>query len=936
MVDFRIQVIIDPRGVQQGARQVERSLDRIDRKTTQVTQKASRLGGAFRSAFAPLLGIAGAALAIRTLSNFEQEIAAVGAISQASAKELEAFRDVAIDLGTNTRFSATQAAEGLTFLARAGFTASESLEAIDGTLKLAQAGQLNLGRAADIASNVLKGFRLEVSQTARVVDVLALSANSSNTTVNQLGEALSFAAPIASGLGVSIEETTAAVSALSNAGLQGSRAGTGLNRVLANLEAPTEKAKEILASLGVQTDEVRVTTVGLTGAIARLAEAGVSTGQALEIFGQRGGPAFEVLSSSVPDVIKFTNQFGQAAGTADELAEALDDNLQGSLLALRSAFQGLILELGEAGATGALRGTVDAFTEGFRFLAENAGVVQAAFIGLSSVIVAQYVPGLVAGTSATVAQTLALVGFNTATSVSLVAVRRFSLALKAVPFAAVAIALVEINSELKDYISLQEEALEVTEQGVGFALTDFAIANQKLINARRQLAVTEAEVRREQEAGREVGGALASIYERQKQKVAELQRAVDLFRETQSSTNEELEAAAAAFDLQAKSVEELIATLDAENEVMLKRSREREIQLQLIQEIAALEAESGQKVTEEQRKQIELALRRNRSFQEQAALLDEIRGKQSEFGPLAAALNELRRKGLITEQQYNETFAELRENLLGITTAEKDREVVLERVNERQRAGFLVTQQIGVALGVAAELAERYTKTIALGVRAAKGPTEFYRQTQIGLNLALEEGRINAEEYTIATNNLTVASAQAGTNLGQGIDVGLARVQNQILDTSGLVEDALVGAFNKAEDALVDFLTTGEADFSAFVDSVLQDLTRLLVRQALKGVLGFAGIEGFADGGQVPGNRPILVGEEGPELFIPPSAGRIASNPETRDLLSQGGGGGAASVNIVNVLDPELVTAALSSSGGEQIILNVIRNNASTVRQSIS
>lgn len=932
MVDFRIQVTIDPRRAVQGTRRVNQAIER-------TTRSAGRLQQALRSAFAPLLGIAGAGLVVRTLANFEQEIAAVGAISQASAQELAQFRDVAIDLGTNTRFSATQAAEGLTFLARAGFTAAESLEAIEGTLQLAQAGQLSLGRAADIASNVLQGFRLDVAETARVVDVLALSANSSNTNIEQLGTALSFAAPIAAGLGVTLEETTAAISALSNAGLQGSRAGTGLNRVLANLEAPTDAAKEILADLGVEAAEVQVTTVGLTAALERLSNAGVSTGQALQIFGQRGGPAFEVLSSSVRDVESFTGQFERATGTVVELADALDDNLLGSLLALRSAFQGIILQAGEAGLTNALRGVVDVTTEGFRAVADNIEIARAGFVVFSTVLTAQFVPAITASTSGVVAQTLALVGFNTASSVSIVSARRFAIALRAIPFAAIAASIVSINDSLGDYVDLQEELLDIQEAGVGFALTDFARANQALTQAQRQLAVTQAEVTREQEAGREATGALASIYERQKARVEELTEVVNAFKEANASSTEEVEEFQNAITKQAASVDALIASLERENEILLLNQREREIQFRLAEEIARIEEESGQTITDAQERALESSIRRNTSFQEQSALLDDIRGKTREFGAQAAALNELRRNGLITEEQFTTQLAALREEYLGVADATRQVSAAQEENSAAAERSARAYAALGAGLATlaAGSIAEQI-QSISRGLNAAQGPVAFFEQTARDLNAALEAGVISQEEFTIATNNLRIASAQAGNDLGGGLEVGLARVQNQILNTSGLVEDALVGAFNNAEDALVDFLTTGEADFSRFVDSLLEDITRLLIRQALIGALGFGGIPGFADGGQVPANRPILVGEEGPELFIPPSSGRIASNPETRDLLSAGSGGGSPSINVTNVVvsDPSEVTAALNSPEGEQTILNVIRRNASTVRQSIS
>ncbi|MCB1281806.1 MAG: phage tail tape measure protein, partial [Salinibacterium sp.] len=294
---YRIEVVVDPSNARAGTQEVRRGL-------RDATDDARRMGRAITLAFAALGAAGGLAGSTRLLASFGQAMSTVEAVTNSTRGEFRELNAEGQRLGANTRFSATQAAEGMIYLARAGFDANEVLGATEGTLQLAQAGALGLGEAADIASNILQGFRLQVDQTSRVVDVLALAANSSNTDVTQLGDAMAYVAPVAAGLGLQIEETAAAIGALSNAGLQGSMAGTGLRRVLSELESPSQKSRDILASMGVTADEVRISQVGLTAALQRLAEAGIDTGQALEIFGDRGGPAFEVLASSIPDVVR--------------------------------------------------------------------------------------------------------------------------------------------------------------------------------------------------------------------------------------------------------------------------------------------------------------------------------------------------------------------------------------------------------------------------------------------------------------------------------------------------------------------------------------------------------------------------------------------------------------------------------------------------------
>jgi TP901 family phage tail tape measure protein len=397
VADFRIVVRVDPSGVARGTRQVEQNLNRVGNAADRTRQLISRT-------FA-LVGIGGAISgSIRLIANFEQSISSVGAVSGATGQQLLQLREEAQRLGSTTRFSASEAAEGLLFLSRAGFSVDESLQTIQGTLQLAQAGALDLASAADIASNILSGFRLEAEEAGRVVDVIALAANSANTNVFQLGEALKFVAPVAAGLGVSIEETSAAIGVLSDAGLQASLAGTGLRRVLSELESPASRTEQILKSVGLTAEEVQVSQVGLTEAIRALAEAGVDTALALEIFGDRGGPAFEVLSNGIPRVEELTTSLNDAEGAAARIAEIMDDNLNGALLSVRSAFEGLILELGDSGATGAFQNFFEAVAGGLRFLTDNVENFINALETLSIVLGVQYarraIPRAIAATRA--------------------------------------------------------------------------------------------------------------------------------------------------------------------------------------------------------------------------------------------------------------------------------------------------------------------------------------------------------------------------------------------------------------------------------------------------------------------------------------------------------------------------------------------------------
>ena len=357
MADFNVRVKVDPTNAVKGSKKVKDALDSVENQANKTREAISKS--------LSLIGVAvGVGTVLNTLRDFSQEMSTVGAVTNATEKDMAALRDTAKELGATTRFSATEAATAMTFLAKAGFNTQQVMASVDDTLKLAQAGALDLATAADIASNVLTGFRINTDQAANVVDILAFAANNANTNVMQLGDAMKFVAPVAAGLGVSIEDTTAALGSLADAGLQASLGGTGLRRILSELESPANNTIKIFDKLGISADQVKISQVGLINALTTLRDAGVDTGLALEVFGDRGGPAFEVLSKALPDVTKMSEELNNVEGFANRVAAAMDDNLNGAFLSVISAVEAVILAFGDLGAESTL-------TQGFKVLAST-------------------------------------------------------------------------------------------------------------------------------------------------------------------------------------------------------------------------------------------------------------------------------------------------------------------------------------------------------------------------------------------------------------------------------------------------------------------------------------------------------------------------------------------------------------------------------------
>ena len=404
---------------------------------------------------------AGIIVLTKNLGSFRKEMAAVRAISNLTNDEFKLLTKTAKDLGAVTQFSAVQAAECMRFLARTGFDAKEILEGIGPVLLLAEAGMLGVGESADIATNVLKQFRLETSEFLRVVDVLAKGANSANTSVEQLAHALSFVAPIAKGVGVSLEETTAAILALSDAGLQGSRAGTGLRRVIGELESPSDQATKFLRDgLGLSLKEVSVSANGLIPVLKTLVKAALSTGDGLAIFGDRGGPAFEVLASGVLDVERLVEGLNDAGDTSRRMAAIMADTPVGAAKRLFSALQDLAITIGDLGATDAVTAGMNNLAKALLRVSEDSETLLKIFDTLKPLLVGG---AIVAGISAITAAIATLGAVVTAIPAALAALGvglgAISGALGSVPILLAALALIipTVGLAVKNFIRDAED-----------------------------------------------------------------------------------------------------------------------------------------------------------------------------------------------------------------------------------------------------------------------------------------------------------------------------------------------------------------------------------------------------------------------------------------------------------------------------------------------
>ena len=358
-----------------GLRTVENRVQRL-RDGLNKFASAVAIPGAVLSA-----GLAGVT---RTFFNFEVAQNQLQATLGVSGEAMKDLRGQAKLLGRTTQFSATQASEAQNQLAQAGFNANEILAATPEVLALASAGQLEMSDAAKLVANQLRAFTLDVDQAGRVSDVLAVAAAKSNTSVLQLGPALRQVAPIANAAGMSIEQTAASIGVLRNNGFAAEQAGTAMRAVLSRLLNPAKEAQDVLKGVGLDPQFIKdeVKAGRFAEVLGTLNEAGLTVDQAMKLFGQEAGAAGLVLARNYWQTKELTDQFHEAAGGAQRMADVQNQGLVGSVRNLISAFEGLQIALGEDGIGGAVEFAARKLTELTNWLTESEGWVKQLIAGV--------------------------------------------------------------------------------------------------------------------------------------------------------------------------------------------------------------------------------------------------------------------------------------------------------------------------------------------------------------------------------------------------------------------------------------------------------------------------------------------------------------------------------------------------------------------------
>ena len=309
--------------------------------------------GQIKGMIKTLLGLEVARRVVRalltTFLGFRTAMNNVRAITNATDADFARLTATAKELGRTTQFTATDAAEAMAFLARTGLDVNETIGVLPATLNLAAATAVDLGTAADIATNILMGMGLQISDLEGVIDVLAFTTNRSNVNIFELSEAMKLVAPIASDAGVSIARLSAMIGILGDAGIKGTLAGTALRKSILQIQTGAGTAGEVLAGLGIQVQDASGNFIGLDQ-VLRAVEGGlVSDTELFKVFGLRAISAAKVLAGrGVAEIDKFTAAIERSAGTAERMADQQMAGLVGATRLLTSATESTAIAWGEA------------------------------------------------------------------------------------------------------------------------------------------------------------------------------------------------------------------------------------------------------------------------------------------------------------------------------------------------------------------------------------------------------------------------------------------------------------------------------------------------------------------------------------------------------------------------------------------------------------
>lgn len=343
------------KALEEQARQSGTALQEIAAKGEKLKTVGDNVTNVGKKFMPVTLGVVGlGTAAVKTAADFDSAMSKVAAVSGATGSDLEALRDKAREMGEKTKFSASEAAEAMNYMAMAGWKTEDMLSGIEGVMNLAAASGEDLATTSDIVTDALTAFGLTAKDSGHFADILAAASSNANTNVSMMGETFKYCAPIAGALGFSAEDTAEAIGLMANAGIKGSQAGTSLRTIMNNLSGEVKICGSSIGEVTVATTNADGSMRDLSDILAdcRTAFSGLSESEkaaaAESLVGKNAMSGFlALMNAGEADINKLSSAIDNCDGSAASMAETMNDNLAGQLQILKSQLEELAISFGD-------------------------------------------------------------------------------------------------------------------------------------------------------------------------------------------------------------------------------------------------------------------------------------------------------------------------------------------------------------------------------------------------------------------------------------------------------------------------------------------------------------------------------------------------------------------------------------------------------------
>ena len=343
------------RRLQQEAATTNTALSKIDVAGQKMEAVGNSIAGAGKKMMGVTTVIGGVGVAaVKTAADFDSAMSQVAAVSGATGKDFDALRNKAREMGAKTKFSATEAAEAMNYMAMAGWKTEDMLSGIEGIMNLAAASGEDLATTSDIVTDALTAFGLSAKDSGHFADILAAASSNANTNVSMMGETFKYCAPIAGALGFSAEDTAEAIGLMANAGIKSSQAGTALRTIMNNLAGDVKISGKAIGDVTIATTNADGSMRDLSDILADCRSAfGNLTesekAQAAEsLVGKNAMSGFlALMNAGEGDIDKLSSAIDNCDGSAEKMAMTMQDNLAGQITILKSQLQELAISFGD-------------------------------------------------------------------------------------------------------------------------------------------------------------------------------------------------------------------------------------------------------------------------------------------------------------------------------------------------------------------------------------------------------------------------------------------------------------------------------------------------------------------------------------------------------------------------------------------------------------